>query len=142
MVGLDVDRIADLEVWRRNAPGVGRVGVAFASFCDLLLEGALKVVDINGEVAGACGSDVALGENGDTRVKTLGGVERRNAGGGTRSIVVSKLGDGKEITPVGLLVVAVNPEVLLEGLVNTLYLTVGFGMVSRGVVYFDVEKRG
>ena len=69
----------------------------------------------------------------------LVGKEGRNTSGSVRGIVVRELRQGKELGPVVLLVVQVDPEVLLKGLVDLLGLTVAFRVVTGGEVKAHVE---
>jgi hypothetical protein len=56
------------------------------------------------------------------------------------SIVVSEFSEGKERGPVILLVVAENPEVLLEGLIKSFSLTVSFRVITRSEVNLHVQS--
>ena len=70
---------------------------------------------------------------------TLVGEEQRDTSGHTRSVIVSKLHEREEFGPVVLLVVTVDVEVLLEGLVGTLCLPIPLRVVSRGEVELHVK---
>jgi len=54
------------------------------------------------------------------------GKERRDTSGSTWSIVISKFRKWEEVSPVVLLVVAIDVEVLFQSLVSTLGLTITF----------------
>ena len=54
-------------------------------------------------------------------------------------IIVGELCQRQEIGPVVLLVVAVNPKVLLQGLVRPFCLSITFGVVTRCEVELYVE---
>ena len=69
----------------------------------------------------------------------LVGIERGNGGSRTRSIVVSKLRKREQCEPVVLLIVAVDPDVLFQGLGSALGLTVTFRMVPLGKVQLHVQ---
>src|SRR6266498_1312030 len=69
-----------------------------------------------------------LAKKGETPVVSLG------------SVVVGELSQRKQFGPVVLLVAAVGAEVLLEGLIDPLGLTIPFRMISRGEVEFHVER--
>jgi len=58
--------------------------------------------------------------DGDGRVIAFVGEEQRYSGGSIQSIVISKLGQRKERTPVILLIVGIHTEILLQGLVDLL----------------------
>ena len=68
------------------------------------------------------------------------GKERRDTSGSARSIVISEFCKWEEVSPVVLLVVAIDAEVLFQSLVSTLGLTITFRMVTRGKVQLDVES--
>ena len=55
----------------------------------------------------------------------LVGIEWGNSGSHAQSIVVSKLHKQEQREPVVLLIVAVDPDVLFQGLVSVLGLTIG-----------------
>lgn len=76
----------------------------------------------------------------DRREVTFVGHERLDARSVVRSAVIDELGERKEIVPVVLVVIDVDPEVLFECLVDAFGLTVGLRMVSGGVVHADLEK--
>lgn len=141
VLGVDEDEVVDLEVRRWSSAFVRGFGIPILSVSDLLFERGLQLKDVNGEVAGATGRDVALGENRDDGVVTLVGEERRNAGRVVRGVVVREFGERKKFGPVVLLIGAVDAKVLLEGLVDALDLTVRFGVVTRSVVHLHVEER-
>jgi len=67
------------------------------------------------------------------------GEERRYSGGSIRSIVVSKLGQRKEQTPVILLIVGIHMEILLQGLVEPFSLTITFWVISGGEVQLHIK---
>ncbi len=79
-------------------------------------------------------SKVAFGVHGDVWMVALVGKEWRHTCGGVRSVVVSEFSKWKEIQPVVLLVVDEDTEVLFKSLVDTLCLTIAFGVVSGGEV--------
>ena len=66
--------------------------------------------------------------------------ERGELRRGMRSVVVREFRERKEGDPVVLLIVDVDTEVLLENLVDSFSLTVGFRMIRGGEVGFDVEE--
>lgn len=77
--------------------------------------------------------------DGDVRMITLVGVEWRDSGSSVRSVVVSELCKRKQVGPIVLLVVAIYADVLLQGLVSALGLSVAFGVVAGGEVKSHVE---
>ena len=94
----------------------------------------MKFVEVRDEVSSSVRGEVVLRMNGDVRVVTLVGEEWRDSGRVIRSIVVGELGDGEERSPVILLIRCIDADVLFQGLVRALCLTVRFGMVTGGVV--------
>ena len=67
------------------------------------------------------------------------GVEGRHANARVMSGVVGMLGQGEQVCPIGLEVVAEGPEVLLDSLINPFSLAVAFRMKSCGEVWLNVE---
>ena len=59
--------------------------------------------------------------------------------GGIRGVIISKLGDGEQIRPIVLLVVAVYSEVLFQSLIHSFGLSVAFGVTTGGKVEFHVQ---
>ena len=78
------------------------------------------------------GSQFPLQVDGKVWVIPLVGIEQGNGGSCARSVVISKLHEWQQPEPVVLLIVAVDPDVLFQGLISALGLTIIFGMVSRG----------
>ena len=72
--------------------------------------------------------------DGEVQVITIVGIEWGDFCCGAWGIVVCELPKWQELEPVVLLVVAVDPDILLQGLVSMLGLPITFGMVSRGEV--------
>ena len=85
---------------------------------------------------GARGLTVA----GSAGMVSVVGEERSLAGRGMDGVVVSELGEGEELLPVVLLVVAEGTQVLFEDLVDALGLAVGLWVERRGHVGLDVEE--
>ena len=79
--------------------------------------------------------------DGKVRVIPLVGIEQGNGGSRAWSVVVSKLREWEQREPVVLLIVAVDPDVLFQGLVSALGLTITFRMVPRGKVQLHVQGR-
>src|SRR5277367_3342273 len=59
------------------------------------------------------------------------GVKRRTVDRGLMRVVVRKFGERQEIRPIVLLIVAIDAEILFDGLVHTFSLTVSLGVESR-----------
>jgi hypothetical protein len=113
--------------------------VALLGLSNLFSKFLVKLIQVDSHFSGECGGKVALRMNGDGRVIPLVGEEGRDASGSARGIVVSKLREWKELRPVVLLIVAVHPEILFQGLVNSLGLSVAFGMVPGGKVEAHIQ---
>ena len=79
-------------------------------------------------------------EGGDGWTK-MGTNPDSNSGSRARSVVVSKLCEREQREPFVLLIVAVDPDVLFQGLVSALGLTVTFRMVPQGKVQLHVQGR-
>jgi hypothetical protein len=77
---------------------------------------------------------VTVGVVGDLGVVSFVDEEQSESGGLMRRVVVSKLGNGKEVGPVVLLVIAVHPNVGLQRLIETFSSSVGLGVIARGTV--------
>ena len=82
---------------------------------------------------------VALGVHSEVRVVSFIREEQRDSYSSTGGVIVRELCQRQEIGPVVLLVVAVNPKVLLQGLIGLLCLSVTFGMVAQCEMELHVE---
>jgi hypothetical protein len=92
----------------------------------------MAFIKIDGEVTGMGRSKVAFRVDGEIRMIAFVGEERRNSSGSTWSIVVGKLCKRKEISPVVLLIIAINSEILLQRLIGSFHLSVSFRVIARG----------
>ena len=77
--------------------------------------------------------------DGKVRVIVLVGIEWGDSRSHTWSVVVHELCEQGQSEPVVLLIVAVDLDVLFQGLISALGLTITFGMVSRGEVQLHVQ---
>lgn len=75
----------------------------------------------------------------DVWVVTFVGKEWRDSGSSGRGIVVCKFGERKKSQPINLLIIAINVDELLEGLICSLCLSVAFQVVTRSEMEVDVE---
>ena len=64
-------------------------------------------------------------------MKAVVGIERRTVDRGLMRVVVRKFGERQEIRSIVLLIVAIDAEILFDGLVHTFSLTVSLGMKCR-----------
>ena len=72
--------------------------------------------------------------DGEVQVIAFVGVEWGDLRRSARGVVVCKLAEWEELVPVVLLVVTVDLDILLQGLVSALSLPITFQMVTRGEV--------
>ena len=75
------------------------------------------------------GCKVSLWVDSEVQVIAFVGIEWGDLRCGAQGVVVCKLADWEELVPVVLLVVAVDPDVLFQGLVSALSLPIIFQMV-------------
>ena len=104
--------------------------IALLGLGDSDFELGVKLVKIDGKLSCSGRSEVSLGMNGEIRVVTFVGEERRNSGSSVWSIIVSELCQWKQAGPIILLIVAVHLEVLFEGLIDTFCLAVARSEVT------------
>ena len=74
----------------------------------------VELVKLDGVLMSFGGGEITFGEDGEVGVVTLVGEEGGDTSGFGGSVVVGELGEGKEIVPVVLLVVAVGSEILFQ----------------------------
>ena len=76
----------------------------------------------------------------DVQVISLVSEEWGYSGGSTRGIVVCEFHKREKLSPVVLLVVAVNPDVLFQCLISAFGLSVAFRMVTGGEMKLHIES--
>ena len=76
----------------------------------------------------------------DVRVISLVSEEWGYSSGSTQGIVVCELREREKLSPVVLLVVAVNPDVLFQCLIGVFGLSVAFRMVTGGEMKLHIES--
>ena len=140
VLGLDIDTISDVQLRRRCTTLIGRSLVSELCFTDILLEMLVEFFKVDCEFMSASGGERVFGVNGDVGMVALVGEEWRDTRSIAWGVVVGKLRERQEFGPVVLLIVAVNSEVLLESLVSTFRLSVGFWVVSGGEVQVHTES--
>jgi hypothetical protein len=91
-LSLDECLASDLEFRCRVPSGISGSLVTTLGFGNILLEFLMKLVEVSDKVTCACGSEIALGMNGNVWVVTLVGKEGRNTGGCTWRVVEGELG--------------------------------------------------
>ena len=72
-------------------------------------------------------------------VVSLVSKERRHSGSCARSVIVCEFCEWKEVSPVVLLIVAINSEVLLQCLVRAFCLSISFGVMSGREMKLHVQ---
>ena len=68
------------------------------------------------------------------------GREQGYSSHGVWSVIVCELCDRKEVRPIVLLIVAIDLEVLFQGLVHAFGLSITLGVISRGEVELHVKS--
>jgi len=99
----------------------------------------MEFVEVSDVLVGMSRNKIVFWMDGDGRVIAFVGEERRYSGCCVWSIVVSELGQGKEQTPVILLIVGIHMEVLLQCLVDSFGLTITFRVISGGEVQLHIK---
>ena len=66
--------------------------------------------------------------------------ERGNTSRGARSIIVSELRQREEFGPVVLLIIAIDSNVLFQGLICSFSLSVGFGVITGGEMELHIQS--
>jgi hypothetical protein len=77
--------------------------------------------------------------DGEVRMVALVGEERGDASSFIRGIIVGKLCKWEELSPIILLIITINAQVLLQRLVHSLSLSTPFGVIAGSEVEADVE---
>ena len=140
VLGLDIDTISDVQLRRRCTTLISRSLISELCFTDILLEMLVEFFEVDREFMSASRGERVFGVNGDVGMVALVGEEWRDTRSIAWGVVVGKLRERQEFGPVVLLIVAVNSEVLLESLVSTFRLSVGFWVVSGGEVQVHAES--
>jgi hypothetical protein len=135
----DKDLVANSKVRLWDMLVIRGLLVTFLSGGNVVLEVLMKVVQFHHELMSPCGGEVSFGVRGEVWVVTVVGIEGGNSSGGGRCIVVSEFCYRKKVGPVAMLVVAIDAEVLIQGLVSTFCLAIAFRVVTRSEVEVHVE---
>ena len=99
----------------------------------------MELVEVSDVLVCTSGNKIVFRMDGDGRVIAFVGEERRYSGCSIWSIVISKLGQRKEQTPVILLIVGIHMEILLQGLVDSFGLTITFWVISESEVQLHIK---
>jgi len=135
----DESLITNFEVRRRNPILICRTLVLFLRKSDGISEFCMELVEVSDVLVCMSRNKIIFWMDGDGRVIAFVGKERRNSGCSIWSIVISKLGQRKEQTPVILLIVGIHTEILLQGLVDSFGLTITFRVISGGEVQLHIK---
>jgi len=66
--------------------------------------------------------------------------ERGDASSGAQSIIVSELHQREEFGPIVLLIIAIDSNVLFQGLIRLFGLSIGFGVITRGEMELHIQS--
>jgi hypothetical protein len=139
MFRFDEYLFSDLEVWSWSMAMVSRDLVSFLHSGYGVSEILMEFIKVGDEVGGAGGSEFLLQMDGDVRIVTFISKEWRDACRSVQSIVVGKLCDWKEVSPIVLLIITVDMEILLQGLIHLFCLSVIFGVITGGEMELHIE---
>lgn len=133
-------KVVDLEGVRDGIATVhGGFGVLFQRRGELFAKVGVKRAEVGGHRGG-------LGRRSVLKMYVEGGMvpfigeEGGCSCGRVRCVVVGELGEGEERDPIVLLVVDIDPEILLEDLIDAFGLTVRLGVVRGREVGLDAEE--
>jgi hypothetical protein len=141
-LGGDKDLVSDLE------NGVGRTFLVSDLFVTLrsnsnlrteIFVNGLEIVDVILSKFSVFARNGGLVES-NSRMITLVREERCESGGSVWNVVERKLSKGEELCPVVLLVGAVHPDVLFEGLIHAFRLSVSFRVMTGSKMHLHVEQ--
>jgi hypothetical protein len=116
MFRFDEYLFSDLEVWSWSTVMVSGDLVSFLHSRYGVSEILMEFIKVGDQVAGVGGSQFLLRMHGDVQMVTFISKEWRDACRSIRSIVVGKL--WKEVSPIVLLIITVDAEILLQGLIH------------------------
>src|SRR6266545_5807289 len=122
------------EVRRRHATSICGFLESELRFGHLGLEVFMEFPQIDGIFSSTVGGQILLGVNHEVWMVFFVSKERGHTSSLARCVVVGELSQRKQLGPVVLLVVAVGAEVLFEGLIDLLSLTIPFRMISQSEV--------
>jgi len=105
------------------SPSISQDLVSRLSEFDLLFQLDMQLVKVNSEVMSLRGSEVSFRVDSDVRMVSFVREERRDTCGSVWGIVVGEFGERQQLGPIVLLVVAIDLEVLFQGLVDTFGLS-------------------
>jgi hypothetical protein len=130
---------SDLEVWSQSTATVSRDLVSFLCSRYGVSEMLMEFIKVGDEVTGTRGSEFLLQMDGDVQMVTFISEEWRDACSSVRSIVIDELCDQKEVSPIVLLIITVDMEILLQGLIHSFCLSITFGVVTGGEIGLHIE---
>jgi len=66
--------------------------------------------------------------------------ERGNASSGIQSIIVSEFHQQEEFGPIVLLIVAIDSNILFQGLIHSFSLSISFGVITGGKMELHIQS--
>jgi len=129
-VFFDIGTFAEGEVRQWHVTSICSFLESELRFSYLGLEVFVKFPKIDSIFLSAVGGQILLRVNCEVRMISFVSKEREHTSSLTRHIVVGELSQRKQLGSVVLLVVAVGMEVLFEGLIDLLGLTIPFRIIS------------
>lgn len=124
--------------------GVIEAGLVVLGAFDVFDETLMDFVEPGSEIRCSRSSVLRIGEDfgKKTRVKAVISEKRGHLRGFLKRVIVSKLGEGKQVEPVVLFVIAENAEVGLKRLIHAFGLTVCLRMKGGGLTRINLEDGG
>ena len=92
----------------------------------------MEFLEVRGIFLSMGRTEAQVGVDFDVGVVAFVGEEGRDTCGCARGVIKSELRKWEEFSPIVLLVVTVDSEVLFEGLLRLLSLTISFWVITRG----------
>jgi hypothetical protein len=127
MFHIDKYLFSDLEVQSWSMAMVSGDLLSFLHSGYGVSEILMEFIKVGDEVTGMGGSKFLLQVDGDVQMVTFISEEQRYACSSIRSVVIGELCNQEEVSPIVLLVITVDTEVLLQGLIHPFCLSIAFG---------------
>ena len=128
--GVQVHLLADPPLWRFRPVAILVFFLRLRSLLNRISEILLKLLPFPSELFRGGDVDCIRTER-DDGVSAIVGEEGRYTGSRIWRIVVDEFGDRQPVIPVVLFIVDVDPEVLFQGLIRPLGLTICFRVIRR-----------
>jgi len=97
-------------------------------------------IQVSNKVACPSRGQVVFWIHGDVQMVTFVSKEGCNTSSGAQSIIVSEFCQREEFRPIVLLIVAIDLNVLFQGLICSFSLSVGFGVITRGEMELHIQS--